>query len=140
MSVSISPFITTRSVSSIVILNSRHRINSAYCPKTARTHTTHLTLLLQFLQFIPVDIANISHLTILAFIELLQFNGLSSSNIQAHISSLRSQFKSLSIPTHSLSHHTISLALRSLALHVPSVRRVRGIFDIQTLHFLISLL
>ena len=80
-----------------------------------------------------------SHLTVLAFIEFLQFNDLSPSNIQAHISSLRSQFKSLSISLLPLSHHMFTLALRSLALNVPTSRRVKGIFDIEVLQNLVVL-
>ena len=117
----------------------RLRIHTAFRPKTARTHSSHLTLLLQFLQFINTDITAMSHLTTLAFIEFLQFNCLSSSNIQAHISSLRSQFKSFGLSPLPLSHHLVTLALKSLAINVPATRRVKGIFDLEVLHNLVAL-
>ena len=115
------------------------RISSAYRPKTMRTHTSHLTLFLQFLQFINIDILQASHSSVLAFIELLQFNGLSAVSIEAYISSLRSQFKALNLPVSPLAHHSVYLALRSISLHVPSPCRVKGIFDIQSLNDIVSL-
>ena len=116
-----------------------NRINTAFRPKTARTHTSHLTTFLQFLQFINLEVPNISHCTILAFIELLQYNGLSVGSIEAYISSLRSQFRLLNLPTHPLTHHSVHLAIRSISLNVPSIRKVKGIFDIQSLTAIVTI-
>ena len=69
--------------------------------------------------------------SVLAFIEFLQFNGLSPSSISAYIHSLHSKFKNL--PSAPLYHHSVSLMLRSLALNMPQIRRVKGIFDIPSL-------
>ena len=41
---------------------------------------------------------DISHCTILAFSEFLQFNGFTGSSMEAYISSIRSQFKFLGLP------------------------------------------
>ena len=86
-----------------------------------------------------MDVLNISHCTILAFIELLQYNGLSASSIEGYISSPRSQFKALNITTAPLSHHSVHLAIRSIELNVPTTRKVKGIFDIQSLTAIISM-
>ena len=117
------------------------RIPSGYRPKTLRAHQTHFTLCLQFLQFIHVDIFEVTHASILAFIEFLCFNNISHASIQAYLSSLRSQFKLLSLPLTPLTHHSVTLALRSIALHVPVVKKVKvkkGIFDFQSLSSIVS--
>ena len=114
------------------------RIPSAYRPKTLWTHQSHFKLFLQFLQFTQVDILEVSHLSILAFIELLCFNNLSHASIQAYLSSLRAQFKLLSLPLSPFFHHSVTLALRGIALHVPLLRKVKGIFDLQSLLSIIS--
>ena len=114
------------------------RIPSAYRPKTLRTHQSHFTLFLQFLQFIQVDILEATHLSILAFIEFLCFNNLFHSSIQAYLSSLRSQFKLLSLPLTPFTHHSVTLALRSIALHIPVLKKVKGIFDLQSLFSIVS--
>ena len=114
------------------------RIPSAYRPKTLRTHQSHFTLFLQFLQFIQQDILEATHHSILAFIEFLCFNNLSHTSIQAYLSSLRSQFKLLSLPLTPFTHYSVTLALRSIALHIPVRRKVKGIFDLQSLFSIIS--
>ena len=115
------------------------RIPSGYRPKTSRAHHSHFTLFLQFLQFINVDILEITHSSILAFIEFLCFNNLSHASIQSYLSSLRSQFKLLSLSLAPLSHHSVTLALRSIALHVPVPKKVKGLFDLQSLSSIISI-
>ena len=115
------------------------RINTAFRPKTIKTRSSHLTTLLQFLQFINVDVLHITNCTILAFIELLQYNGLTASSIEDYISSLRSQFKALNMPLSPLTHHSVHLALRSIALNVPTPRKVKGIFDIRSLTAIIAM-
>ena len=114
------------------------RIPSAYRPKTLRTHQSHFKLFLQFLQFIQVDILEATHLSILAFIEFLCFNNISHASIQAYLSSIRSQFKLLSLPLSPFSHHSVILALRSIALHVPVPKKVKGILDLQSLLSIVS--
>ena len=81
----------------------------------------------------------VTQASILAFIEFLCFNNLSHASIQAYLSPLKSQFKLLSLPLHPLNHHTVTLALRGIALHVPVVKKVKGIFDVQSLSSIISL-
>ena len=94
---------------------------------------------MQFLQFIGTDIKELTNVSVLAFIEFLQANGLSHTSIEAYISSLRSQFRILGLSIAPLSHHTITLALRSLALNVPVQRKTKGIFDIPILHAIIHI-
>ena len=113
------------------------RVTSAYRPKTLKAHHLHFTLFLHFLQFIDQDILLISHSSILAFIELLCFNNLSLRSIQAYLSSIKSKCRSLSLPLEPFTHHSVALALRSIALNVPSIRRVKGIFDLQSLSSII---
>ena len=116
-----------------------HRITTAFRPKTVKTHSSHLTTLLQFLQFINLDVLHMTHCTTLAFIEFLQYNGLSASSIEGYISSLRSQFKALNMSIAPLTHHSVHLAMRSIALNVPTTRKVKGIFDIQSLTAIIAM-
>ena len=79
------------------------------------------------LQFIDLDILHISRSSVLAFIEFLCFNNLSLHSILAYLSSIKSKFKALSLPLSPFTHHSMALALRSIALNVP-----KGIFDIQS--------
>ena len=81
----------------------------------------------------------VSHSVILAFIEFLQCNNLSYSSIQAYLSSIKSQFKILSLPLSPFAHHSVVLTLRSIALNVPVLKKAKGIFDIPTLSSIIHL-
>ena len=115
------------------------RLGQAYRPKTRAAHLSHLRLFLQFLIYTSSPFPPASPTPVLAFIEFLQFNGLSPSSISAYIHSLRSKFKSLNIPSVPLHHHSVFLSLRSLALNVPHPRRVKGIFDITTIQSIVLL-
>ena len=107
------------------------RTASDYRPKTRRARTSHFTLFLQFLQFSRIDIYQVSHSVILAFIEFLQYNNLSHSSIQAYLSSIKKQFKLLSLPLCPFDHHSVALTLRSIALNIPAVlKKTKSIFDI----------
>ena len=114
------------------------RVTSAYRPKTLKAHHSHFTLFLQFLQFIEQDILYISHSSVLAFIEFLCFNNLSLTSIQAYLSSIKSKCKCLSLSLDPFNHHSVALALRSIGLNIPTVRRVKGIFDLQSLSSIIQ--
>ena len=115
------------------------RIGTAYRPKTVRAHNSHFKLFPQFLQFIGIDIKELSHVSVLAFLEFLQVNGLSHASIEAYMSSLRSQFRVLYLSIAPFSHHTVTLTLRSLALNVPMARKAKDIFDLPTLHAIIDI-
>ena len=115
------------------------RLGQAYRPKTRAAHLSHLRLFLQFSLYTSSPFPPSSPTPVLAFIEFLQFNGLSPPSISAYIHSLRSKFKSLNIPSAPLHHHSVLLSLRSLALNVPHTRRVKGIFDITSIHSIIHL-
>ena len=115
------------------------RLASAYRPKTLKAHYSHFTLFLQFLQFSNLDILDVSYSFILAFIEFLSFNNISLPSIQAYLSSLRSKFKSLSRPLTPFTHPSVPLTLCSIAINVPTIRWVKGIFDIQSLYSIVSL-
>ena len=80
-----------------------------------------------------------SHCTILAFIEFPQYNGPSASSIEGYISFLRSQFKALNLCIAPLSHHSVHLAMRTIALNVPTSRKIKGIIKIQSLIAIISM-
>ena len=109
------------------------RLQQAYRPKTVAAHLSHLRLFLQFSLYTNSHFPPSSPSSVLAFIEFLQFNGLSPSSISGYIHSLRSKFKNLDLPSAPLYHHSVSLILRSLAINIPQVRRVKGIFDIPSL-------
>ena len=109
------------------------RLHQAYRPKTVAAHLSHLKLFLQFSMYTSSPFPPSSPSSVLAFIEFLQFNGLSPSSISGYIHSLRSKFKNLDLPTAPLYHHSVSLMLRSLAINIPQIRRVKGIFDIPCL-------
>ena len=122
-----------------LVARASSRIRTAYRPKTVRTHKSYLTLLLQFLQFIQIDIKNMLYVTILAFMVFLQGNGLSHASIEAYVSSLKSQFKSLGLPLSPFTHHAVLLALRSMSIKVPVLKKTKGIFDLSTLHVIVNL-
>ena len=114
------------------------RLGQAFRPKTRAAHLSHLRLFLQFSIYTDSPFPPCSPTLVLAFIEFLQFNGLSPSSISAYIHSLRSKFKSLNLPSAPLHHHSVFLILRSLALNVPQPRRVKGIFDIHTIFSIVQ--
>ena len=116
------------------------RLQQAYSPKARSAQMSHLTLFLQFSLYTGLPFPPSSSASVLAFIEFLQSNGLSPSSISACIHSLRSKFKALGLPPTHLSHHSgfFFLALTSLSLNVPWLRRVKGIFHIPALHSIIS--
>ena len=79
------------------------------------------------------------YVTVLAFIEFLQGNGLSHASIEAYVSSLKSQFRSSGLPLSPFTHHAVLLALRSMAINVPVLKKTKGIFDLSTLHAIVNL-
>ena len=63
--------------------------------------------------------------------------GLSLHSIQAYLSSIKSRRKSLSLSLDPFNHHSVAIALYSIALNIPSVRRGKGIFDLHSLSSII---
>ena len=114
------------------------RISEAFRPKTRAAHLLHLRLFIQFCIFTFTPFPPVSPSPVLAFIEFLQLNGLSPSSISTYIHSIRSKFNSLNLPSAPLYHNSIHLALRSIHLNVPHLRRAKGVFDIRTLTSIIE--
>ena len=115
------------------------RIHQAFRPKTTAAHLAHFTLFLQFSMFIQAPFPPVSPSPLLAFLEFLLLNGLSPPTISGYVHSIRSKFKTLGLPFEPLYHHSVSLALRSLHLNVPQLKRTKGIFDIANLSAIVSI-
>ena len=68
------------------------------------------------------------------FVQFLAFNKLSYQSILNYLSALQFKFKWFALPLHSVESFRLSLLLKSLKVNIRRPPKVKGIFDIQTLH------
>ena len=103
------------------------RISSAFRPSTSRAHQLHFKTFLAFVLFMKLPVKFSLH-NILAFLEYLYQNHISTQVIKNYVSSLNSMARTYNIPTEDLSHISVA-RINSTFRPTP-----RGIFDIRTLY------
>ena len=108
------------------------RTRTAYRPSTRRAHNTHIRTYFSFLMFMSLPL-DLSVKSLLAFLEYLHSNSLSSKVILNYLSSLKFAARQYNWDLGIFSHHLILAYTRSISINPSFNPTPRGIFDLKTL-------
>ena len=114
------------------------RLSDAWAPSTYRSYTTMFRLYLAFMVFMQVNLAEVNFGHILAFLECLHWNGMKCSQIQNHLSAVKSYYIRLALPVAVFDNQQITMYLKSLQKTAPFSVRLPNLIDITLLKALIA--
>ena len=119
-------------------LRVRHRFQHAYRPKTWAMYKSMFLLFLAFCEFIQITVHPVSLEVMLFFVEFLAFNNLKAPSIMNYVTAIKSQYKWFHIEIHVFDHPRFKLFMKAVNISIRSPPLQKGIFDLQTLHNIIT--
>ena len=105
----------------------------AFADSTRRSYSNMFRNFLAFINFLDVNIRNISPPHILAFLEFLVFNKISTSQISNYLAAIKAKFALFALDTSPFFDPRIKYYTRALARQAPLTIRLKTIIDIPLL-------
>ena len=115
------------------------RLQSAFRPSTTNAYSRMWRDFLAFLAVSGLHISQVTHLTILAFMEFLSLNAFSPANIANYLAGIRAQCIIHGLDTTPFRHDQILLMHRSLKLNAPFTPRTTCLVTIEMLHQILKI-
>ena len=109
------------------------RLQQAYCKSTSSAYSQKFRIFMAFCVFSHVDLHNLSHVSILAFLEFLAFNNFTFSSVCNTLSAVKAKLSSFGICIQPFNDRRVAMFCRSLKLNRPYKPIIKSILDIETL-------
>ena len=109
----------------------------AFRPSTARSYDSMSRLFLAFTIFMRVSVQAISPLSLIAYLQFLEFNQISAASMANHLSAIKAKLALFGLPISSFADPRIKYFQKAMILHRPFKATLKKIIDIHTLQLIV---
>ena len=109
----------------------------AFRPSTQSQYNSMFRLFLAFLIFMNIHISKVSSLTIIAYLQFLDSNHISSNAMANHLSAIKAKMSIFGLSTSCFKDPRINYFQKSVTLHRPFKASLKTVIDIDTLHLIV---
>ena len=109
----------------------------AFRPSTESQYNGMFRLFLAFLIFMNIQVSKVSSLTIIAYLQFLDSNHISSNAMANHLSAIKAKMSIFGLSTSCFQDQRINYFQKSVTLHRPFKASLKNLIDIDTLHLIV---
>ena len=113
------------------------KTHMGFRPSTQSQYNSMFRLFLAFLTFMNVQVSKVSSLTIIAYLQFLDSNHMSSNAMANHLSAIKAKMSIFGLSTSCFKDQRINYFQKSVTLHRPFKASLKNLIDIDTLHLIV---
>ena len=109
----------------------------AFRPGTQSSYQSMFRLFIAFTVFMQVSLLSLNPMIIVAYLQFLNFNGLSTPTLANHLAAIKANLSIYGLPTHIFQDSRIKYFQKAMTLHRPFKTFLKSVIDIDTLQLLV---